>query len=401
MKKAFSHASIVLGSALLVIALALPIYVVPKGKVVPKDFDYYSVSAESEGYLLDTAALTAKTPLESHRQAPECRGDSPALSCFIWTDLMLQNQRHIIAQEPTTDKEVTLEATSALIRTDLSEPKNLISSTVDRITLTRKTAFPVDRPVSSFNVTDPVIGEDSGKDLGAETTPEFTRDGLQYQFPLGTEKKAYPFFDGYVLRSQDLDFVDKETISGETIYRFSQVVAPTQLFPLVEARLSADGDLSAADQASLAELRLTLPASAWGLTPTDVPGWDARDPVGPQVEMSRYYTVNRTLHVQPDTGVIINTEEDIWMYYAKDDAEAARLAAPENRERELENPRRTALYFPSEFAEENVKAHLEQAKNSVHHLKLIGLYLPWGGTFLGIILLILGFVTNRRLRLAA
>lgn len=401
MKKALSQALIALGSAFLVVALALPMYVVPKGKVVPKDFDYYSVSKESEGYVLDAAALAAKTPIEAQRTAPECLTDAPALSCFIWTDVMLQNQRHIIAQEPTTDKEVTLEGRSALVRTDLAEPKNLISSTVDRITLTRKTAFPVDRPVSSFNVTNPIVGEDSSKDLGATATPEFTRDGLQYQFPLGTEKKAYPFFDGQVLRSQDLDFVDKETLSGETIYRFSQVVAPTALFPLVEARLSADGDLSAADQASLADLRLTLPASAWGLTPTDVPGWDASDPRGPDIDMSRYYTVNRTLHVQPDTGVIVNAEEETWMYYAKDDTEAATLATPENRERELANPRRTALYFPSEYSEATVDSHLTQAKDKVHEMKLIGVYLPWGGTLLGIILLILGIVSHRRLRRAA
>lgn len=394
MKKVLSHALIVLGAALIVIALALPVYVLPKGKVIPKDIESYTVTDEVEGRLLDAAALAAGKPVGSNASRPECRGDAPVVSCFIWRDVRLQNQRHIIAQEPTTKKEVTLEAGNTVFRTDLPEPRNLVAATVDRITLTRKTAFPVDRPVSSFDMTAPTVGGGTAE----EDTPEFVRDGLQYQFPFGTQKKAYPYFDGQVLKSKDIDFVDKETMSGETVYRFEQTVGPTELYPQVEGRLNADGELSAADLGSLSALRLKFPAATWGLTRADVPGWAEDDPKGPEVEMSRYYTVNRTLHVQPDTGVIVKGAEEIWMYYARDDAEARTMAEPENREREIASPTRTALYFPGVFNQATVDSQMQQAKDGLRRMDLIGQYIPWGAGFLGLVFLIVGFVLHRSIR---
>lgn len=44
MKKVLSHALIVIGAALIVIAIALPIYVLPKGKVIPNDVESYTVT---------------------------------------------------------------------------------------------------------------------------------------------------------------------------------------------------------------------------------------------------------------------------------------------------------------------------------------------------------------------
>lgn len=394
MKKVLSHALIVIGAALIVIAIALPIYVLPKGKVIPKDIESYTVTNETSGRLLDAAALAAGKPVGDNASKRECRGDAPTVSCFIWKDAPLQNQRRIVAQEPTNDKEVTLEAGNTVFRTDLPEPQNLIAATIDRVTLTRKTAFPVDRPVSSFDMTAPTVGGG----VAEEDTPVFVRDGLQFQFPFGTEKKAYPYFDGQVLKSQDIDFVDKETMGGETVYRFEQTVAPTELYTAVESRLKADGELSAADKQSLAALRLKFPASTWGLSRDDVDGWAEDDEKGPEVEMSRYYTVNRTLHVQPDTGVIVKGAEEVWMYYARDAAEAAEMAKPENREKELANPTRTALYFPGEFNQATQDSQMTRAKDGLRRMDLIGQYVPWGAGVIGLILLIIGFVLHRGVR---
>ncbi|WP_297008098.1 porin PorA family protein, partial [uncultured Corynebacterium sp.] len=133
MKKVLSHALIVIGAALIVIAVALPVYVLPKGKVIPKDIESYTVTDETEGRLLDAAALAAGRPVGDNARKPECRGGSPTVSCFIWRDVPLQNQRHILAQEPTTDKEITLEAGNTVFRTDLPEPQNLVAATVDRV----------------------------------------------------------------------------------------------------------------------------------------------------------------------------------------------------------------------------------------------------------------------------
>lgn len=394
MKRVFSHAFIVIGAALLAIAVALPIYVLPKGKVMPKDIESYTVTNEADGLLLDAAALAAGKPVGTNADRTDCKGDSPTISCYIWPAVTLQNQRHIIAQEPTTDKELTLEVGNTVFRTDLPEPKNLISASIDRITVNRKTAFPVDRPVSSFDLTAPTVGGGTAE----EDTPVFVRDGLQYQFPFGTEKKAYPYFDGQLLQSHDIDFVDKEKMAGETVFRFAQSIGPTEMYPKVEARLNADGELSAADKASLAALRLKFPAATWGLTRDQVKGWEEGDEKGPEVQMSRYYTVNRTLHVQPDTGVIVKGADEVWMFYARDDAEAADMAKPANRAKELAKPTRTALYYPGEFNQATIDTQMQRAKDGLKSMNLIGQYIPWAAGLLGLILLLIGVILHRSVR---
>lgn len=418
MKKVFSHLAIILGAALLVIALALPIYVLPKGKVIPKDIESATVTKVTPGVLTDAGALAADEPVAGKDSLPECRGENKVVSCFIWPETDIQSQRFVMAQDPTDDEEVTLEAGGTVYQADLPEPENLLSAEIDRVTLDRKTAYPVDEPTSSLNITAP--GVDGGN--VQEDVPQFTRTGLQFQFPFNTEKKAYPFFDHRLMETNDIDYVDQEKMDGETVYRFEQEIGPSEMYPNVEAMLKGDGELSAADRQSLGSLKLAFPAAKWGLTPDEVDGWDPEDDpaatnddedsdegtddaegsddsadadLGPEVEMSRYYTVNRVLRVQPDTGVIVHGAEEVWMFYARDDAEAEEMAKPENRERELENPTRTALYYPGEFNDETHENQMARAKDGLKTMDLIGTYVPWGAGIIGVILLIIGFLLSR------
>ncbi|MDN6386473.1 MAG: DUF3068 domain-containing protein [Corynebacterium sp.] len=417
MKKVFSHLAIILGAALLVIALALPIYVLPKGKVIPKDIESATVTKVAPGILTDAAALAADEPVAGKESLPECRGENKVVSCFIWPETDIQSQRFVRAQDPTDDKEVTLEAGGTVYQADLPEPDNLLSAEIDRVTLDRESAYPVDEPTSSLNITAP--GVDGGN--VNEDVPQFTRTGLQFQFPFNTEKKAYPYFDHRLMETNDIDFVDQEKMDGETVYRFEQQIGPSEMYPNVEAMLKGDGELSAADQQSLGSLKLSFPAAKWGLTPDEVDGWDPADTentegsedaaasndddedaaegedadLGPEVEMSRYYTVDRTLRVQPDTGVIVHGAEEVWMYYARDDAEAEEMAQPENRERELANPTRTAMYYPGEFNDETHENQMNRAKDGLRSMDLIGTYIPWGAGIIGVILLVVGIILAR------
>lgn len=423
MKKVFSHLAIILGAALLVIALALPIYVLPKGKVIPKDIESATVTKVAPGILTDAAALAADEPVAGKESLPECRGENKVVSCFIWPETDIQSQRFVRAQDPTDDKEVTLEAGGTVYQADLPEPDNLLSAEIDRVTLDRESAYPVDEPTSSLNITAP--GVDGGN--VNEDVPQFTRTGLQFQFPFNTEKKAYPYFDHRLMETNDIDFVDQEKMDGETVYRFEQQIGPSEMYPNVEAMLKGDGELSAADQQSLGSLKLSFPAAKWGLTPDEVDGWDPEDTedtedtensegsedaaasndddedategedadLGPEVEMSRYYTVDRTLRVQPDTGVIVHGAEEVWMYYARDDAEAEEMAQPENRERELANPTRTAMYYPGEFNDETHENQMNRAKDGLRSMDLIGTYIPWGAGIIGVILLVVGIILAR------
>ena len=138
MKKVVSSLLIILGAAMLIFAIALPTYVVPKGKVLPKDIVSTTGTDPIKGNLLDASALAEGKPVSGKENLPECRGKDKQVSCFIWKDLELQSQRFTRAQEPTDDKVVTLEAGQTLFRTDRQEPKNLVNATVDRVTLTAR-----------------------------------------------------------------------------------------------------------------------------------------------------------------------------------------------------------------------------------------------------------------------
>lgn len=418
MKKVFSHVAIILGAALLVIALAVPLYVLPKGKVIPKDIESATVTKVEPGTLLDAGALADDAPVEGKENEPECRGDDKVVSCFILPETNLQSQRQVMAQEPADDDVVTLEAGGTVYQADVPEPDNLVNAETDRVTLDRETAFPVDEPTSTLNITAPGADGDNVN----EDVPAFTRDGLQFQFPFDAEKKAYPFYDHRLMETNDIDFVEEEEMDGETVYRFEQEVGPSEMYPNVKSMLEGDGEISAADQNSLNSLKLSFPAAKWGLTPDEVDGWDPEDgddatneddeegagnddegedgdasdaDLGPDVEMSRYYTVNRVLRVQPDTGVIVHGAEEVWMYYARDDAEAAEIAEPENREAELEDPTRTAIYYPGEFNDETHENQMTRAKDALGLITTMGTIVPWGAGIIGVILLVIGVILMR------
>lgn len=388
MKKLLTTAAIIVGTALLVICVAVPAYVVPRGKVLPKDIDSHTVTDPVGGIVLDSAALAAGRPAADRRRSPECAGDTPRISCFIATDVPLQSRTQLTAREPSSRKQVTVEATTELTRTDAPADRASLGGTVDRVTLDRETRFPVNEPVSTLTATDPT-------GTRRTETPRFIRSGLDYRFPADTEKKAYPYFDTTVLRNKDIDFVDEEKRDGETVYRFEQTVDPTEMYPALEAMLRSDGSLSDGDREMLDPLRHTAPAAAWGLDRAEVPGWSATDPRGPDVRMSRYYTVNRTVLVQPDTGIIVDDAEDVWVYYARDDAEARRFATPERRGQELRSPRRTVLEFPARWDRATQDEQMALAKDGLRALAVGEEVIPWAAGILGVLALVAAWAGHR------
>lgn len=420
MKKILSYVLIVLGAAALVLAIALPTYVVPKGKVLPLNAVSTTGTNVTDSVLLDSAAVGQNKPLAEHANKAECKGKTPQISCFIGSKTPLQSQRFTVAQEPSNDKTVTLEVGTTLFRTDRDEPRNLLNATVERITLDRETQMPVDEAVSTIDLqpTDPTKGTQQANNPGEGFTSSnepFVRSGIQYQFPMGTDRKSYPYFDYQVLKSKDIDFVEEEEQDGEKVYHFRQTVDPTELYPGVRQMLEADGELSKADEGSLAALRLKFPAAQWGLKKEDIhkDAAEADKPTDeklpsekraeendedtlPEVEMSRYYTVNRDIWVQPDTGVIVNGSEEIWQYYAQDQQEAEEIAKPENREAELKNPQRTATFFPGKWNDDAKADQMAKAKDGLDKIHTMGTIVPWILGIIGIIFVIGGFFIYRR-----
>lgn len=379
MRRAISLIAIVLGAALVVLAIALPTYVVPKGKILPLDVVSTTGTEVANGQLLDSGALAANRPVDDNKNKPECKGKDKQVSCFIWHEVPIQTQQFTTAQEPSDKKQVTLEAGQSVFRTDVAEPRNLLSASVDRVTLDRKTQMPVPEPVSTLNLAPP-----TGESGDGETPPEFTRSGIQYQFPMGTDRKSYPYFDKQVLDANPIEFVDEDEQGGEKVYRFHQTIEPTSIYEPQRDYFESDGDLSKAEEGVLSSLKLTFPAKVWG-----VPGDDE------DVEMKRYYTVDRNITVEPETGVIVNGAEEIWMFYAKDDAEAQEMAKPENRDRERANPQRTALYLPAQWDDRARENQMATAKEGLSTMKTMGVVMPWILGVVGVVLIIVGFLLGR------
>lgn len=430
MKKILSYVLIVLGAALLVFAIALPTYVVPKGKTIPLNTVSSTGTDSTPGILLDSSALGSNKALPEHANQPECRVEqNKPLSCFIGTNTPLQSQRFVVMQEPANDKIVTMEVGNSAIRTDRDEPRNLLSASIERIQLDRHTQLPVDDAVSTVDLQPTLPGEgqpqilEPGQSYTSANEP-FVRPGIQYQFPMGTDRKSYPYFDVQTFTTRDIDFVEEETLNGLKTYRFEQTVPPTEIYPGVRDMLAADGELSASDEAALSPLRLKFPASVWGLKPEDIQDQGATTKQGaspsaspapapnneqpgsqpadddkkddPEVEMSRYYTVNRKINVEPNTGMIVMGQEEVWMFYAQNQDEANRLAQPENREAEMANPKRTAMYFPGKWNQETQDRVQSKAKANSDKMKLMGTTLPWILGVVGVLMLVVGFVLHRK-----
>jgi hypothetical protein len=54
-------------------------------------------------------------------------------------------------------------------------------------------------------------------------------EGLGYTFPIGTEKKSYPFFDTIAGKAYPAKFIGTDTIRGMEVYRFQQQVPQTDI----------------------------------------------------------------------------------------------------------------------------------------------------------------------------
>lgn len=381
-KRTISHLMIIIGAALIVIAVLLPTFLVPRLKVIPLDTVSTTVTEVREGALLDSGALAKGEPVEPRKNDPRCEaeGENPDLPvhCFINDEVPLKSSRHVRTEEPSDEERVTLEAGTVIMREDREEPRNLINATVDRITLDRTNAFPVDEPISSIS------GVAPGQE-GADEPVQFTRPGIQYQFPFNAQKKSYPYYDAIGLDLFEIDFIAEEEQDGETVYKYSMTVPPQNLYENTRAHATRDGrELTEADKSSLASLRLKFPAEKWGLEGDE------------DVEMDRYYTTTRTVRVEPTTGMIVNGTEEIFQFYARDEAEAKEMVTEEGRKKEAEERNRTALDFSGQWSEETKKNQLAKAKDSKSSLTTAGTIAPWILGIIGLILVLLGIRMHRR-----
>lgn len=309
-----------LGAFLLAVAILVPTYTVGQLKKTPLDLEVTTV-AEGTGSVLDAQALLAGN-VEVDQNVP------------------IVAQRYVTVEEPSNAEDITIQAGVTLRRTDKQGDTGLLSAYVDKATFDRKTSMP----------TEPVGTVQTAPNQPAEEVP---RDGLQYKFPFDVEKKSYPYFDLTARESSPIEFVEETEINGLPVYHFSQSVGPVDLSKVSDSPTN----------------KLKLPAKVWGVPGGDLP-----------ITMTRYYTNERDLWVEPETGVIVKGKEAMHQYYA----------------RNASKPEVNVLEVTLPFNEETIEFQVQQARDGMDKLATFGRTLPIVAGVLGVICLVAGIILGIR-----
>ncbi|MEU4414397.1 DUF3068 domain-containing protein [Nocardia salmonicida] len=320
-----------LGAALLVAALLIPTYTVSKVAKTPLDLEITTIAENQKGeesLVLDSKSLTS--------------GEGAAV---VNKDVPLVSQRFVTVEEPSDADDMTLQAGQTLRRTDVQGDTGLLTAAIDRVTISRTTGMPVETdPNGSIAVT---------VDKEGSVMEPVQHTGIGYRFPIGTEKKTYPYFDINVRKSFDANFIEETEINNMKVYRFQMTAPVTSTWDVVQSPTN----------------RLTLPASKWGVEGGDTP-----------VTMTRYYTNVRDLWVEPETGTVIKGGESIHLFYA----------------RSGDKPEVTALKSHLVFDEATVESQIAIAKENTDKLSLFGRVVPIVFGVLGVLALLAGLFLGLR-----
>ncbi|RDI46775.1 DUF3068 domain-containing protein [Nocardia mexicana] len=320
-----------LGALLIVAAVLVPTYAVGQLAKTPLDLEITTIAKnkpDAPSEVLDSKSLTS--------------GDGPAK---VDKNVRLLSQRFLTVEDPSDKNDMTIQAGQTLRNIDKQGDTGLLTATIDRVTIDRKDGMPVD--------TDPNGSIASTVNTKGESVAEpVQHTGLQYRFPIGTEKKTYPYFDTNARKSFDMNFVEETEINDLKVYHFQQQVPVTNLAKAYNSPTN----------------KLALPASKWG-----VEGGDAT------VTMDRYYSDVRDVWVEPETGTVIKGAEQLHMFYSR-----------------TGEPEVTALKSTLVFDDNTVNSQIAEAKKYTDELSLYSRILPIVFAVLGVISLIIGLFLGLR-----
>jgi hypothetical protein len=164
-----------------------------------------------------------------------------------------------------------------------------------------------------------------------------TIEGLTLTFPFGTEKKDYPLFNATTGKAFDATFEGVETLEGLEVYRFVQTIPET-----VIREAQVPGSLVGSDE--------------------------------PVVPAEAVYSNERTMWVEPVSGVIVTAEEH----------PKAELRGPDGEQ--------GPILLAGDFAgdDQTVSDGVARAEDFRSQITLIQKTLPLGLAGLGVLLLIVG-----------
>lgn len=320
-----------LGAMLLVAAIMIPTYTVSRLAKTPLDLEITTVATNPQtgapSEVLDAKSLT-----------------SPTGSAKVDTNVPLVSQRFLTVENPSNASEMTVQAGQTLRRTDKQGDTGLLTATIDRVTIDRKTGEPVESVDGGPNGAIAVTVDKKGDSV----MDPVQHTGLQYRFPIGTDKKAYPYFDLNARKTYDINYVDETEINNLKVYHFQQTIPATDLSTVANSPTN----------------KLSLPAAKWGLEGDG------------DVTMARFYTNTRDLWIEPETGTVIKGQEQIHLYYA----------------RSGDKPEVTALKSTLVFDENTIESQISVAKDNMDKIALYGRILPIILGVIGLLLLIAGIL---------
>ena len=246
--------------------------------------------------------------------------------------------------------------------------------------MNRHTAFPSKKPQSSVAMDLSALGV--GDDVKVSIN-DFVRNGYQFRFPFGSERRSYRFFDAATGTATPIDFVNaiqqrgKDVYSeGIDVYQFSQDLGTVNLYDAQRRLMDNAGNVSEEQRQELDRLRRNIPASSWGLSS------------GAPIQMDPYCVATRTINVEPTTGIITNNSVKLWVFYAQNYNEAKTIK--ENQDKELASPSRTMLHFDAQWDDRTKEARLHDIQRVIKPLNIWSKAVPWITGVSGMILILTG-----------
>lgn len=296
MRRAVGLVLLGLGVFLLVLAPVLKFYAYPKLALIPQDQNSGTVATGTGTYYDPANGAVPDANLIASRNV---RGDVPA------------------AVKEGADTAVW----NVFVRVERVEDSHLITASTDRVAMDRRSAMAKDC-------------------CGSEPT----RKGLTYTFPIGTEKKTYPYYDISVDKDFPAKYVGTDTLKGLSVYHFRIDIAPQQI-----------GE------------------------PRTVPGSLVGEPDKATTQAVIYYSNIRDIWVEPTSGVIVKGQEKLLQTFRTDGDE----------------DKATLLDSTLTFTDKTQTQQAKTASDSRGQINILNVYGPLLGLLLGIVLVLAGLVILR------
>lgn len=271
----------------------VPPLLIAQMKPLPTDLrENFSTRPEATVLLAPEAAEDGTVP-ESNRDRPECR--DATFPEVPYPCLVVETTSHrdltLATGAAAESGEINVEATTRLLASESGD--TLVAELRDSLRLDRRSTYPVSDPVSSLAMSVPGTTGDS-------SAAPFVREGLQYFFPFPPERRSYPRFDPIVERPLLLDYVGEVERGGLETFEFHHTFTGLALSDPDDNRPRPEA-----------------------------PGEDAPDPLGHLETLgmgSPRYAIERTVWVEPKSGTLVDTAEQIHLYFAADITQAEERA---------------------------------------------------------------------------